>query len=191
MRRLPLLLALWLAAACATVGIGVDVQGGFEQGLESLRRQNYPAAAEHFDWVISTSGTSGPLASQALLLRTTTTLDPRNPGRDFAQAAELAVRLRDSGEGWSSAAGESLRLVATELGDAQRRVAGLEAARGVAASVSGIVQRSLAARLDSVTVDRDTLLRKVSLLEQQLAERDKVLKEKEQELERIRRIIRD
>jgi vacuolar-type H+-ATPase subunit I/STV1 len=103
----------------------------------------------------------------------------------------VASRLRDADGGWTPAAGESLRLVANELADVRQRVATLEASRDVAASVSGMVQRGLALRLDSVTIERDTLHRKVSTLEEQLAERDKQLKEKEQELERIRKIIRN
>jgi hypothetical protein len=126
-----------------------------------------------------------------LLLRTTAALDPRNPGRDLTLAADLASRLRDTNAGWTSAAGESLRLVANELTDARQRVATLEASRDVASSVSGMVQRGLALRLDSVTIERDTLLRKASTLEQQLVDRDKQLKEKDQELERIRKLIRN
>jgi hypothetical protein len=191
MRRPSLFPFLFLSAACATVGLGADVQGGFQQGLEALARQNFPAATERFDWVIRSSDSSNALAHHALLLRATSALDPRNPGRDLAQAADLASRLREADGGWTPAAGESLRLVANELTDMKQRVATLEASRDVAASVSGMVQRGLALRLDSVTIERDTLTRKVSTLEQQLAERDKQLKEKEQELERIRKIIRN
>jgi uncharacterized protein YbjT (DUF2867 family) len=191
MRRSPLLPLLCLSAACATVGLGADVQGGFQQGLEALARQNYPVARERFDWVIRSSGASDAIAHHALLLRTTAALDPRNPGRDLTLAADLASRLRDTNAGWTSAAGESLRLVANELTDARQRVATLEASRDVASSVSGMVQRGLALRLDSVTIERDTLLRKASTLEQQLIDRDKQLKEKDQELERIRKLIRN
>ncbi|MGH7501662.1 MAG: hypothetical protein ACREL7_07875 [Longimicrobiales bacterium] len=191
MRRPLLLPFLLLAAACATVGIGVDVQGGFEQGLAALSRQDYPAAAERFDWVVNTSGPSDGLAQHAMLVRTTVAMDSRNPGRDLTRAAELAAQLRDAGNAWTPAVGESLRLLATELETANKRLAHLEAARHVAASVSGMVQRGLALRLDSVTIERDTLRRKVTTLEQQLDERDKQLKEKEQELERIRKIIRN
>lgn len=191
MRRPPLLPFLWVFAACATVGLGADLQGGFQQGIEALARQNYPAAAERFDWVIRTSDESNALAHQALLLRTTAALDPRNPGRDLDQATQLASRLRDADNTWTSPVGESLRLVAEELLDARQRVATLEASRDVAASVSGMVQRGLAVRLDSVTVERDSLARANTALVQQLAERDKQLKEKEQELERIRKIIRN
>lgn len=191
MRRSPLLPLLCLAAACATVGLGADVQGGFQQGLDALARQNFPAASERFDWVIRTSDSSNSLAHHALLLRTTAALDPRNPGRDLALAADLASRLRDADGGWTAGAGESLRLLANELTDARQRVATLEASRDVAASVSGMVQRGLALRLDSVSIERDSLVRRTSNLEQQLADRDKQLKEKEQELERIRKIIRN
>jgi hypothetical protein len=179
------------ASACATVGIGPDLQGRFDRGLTELARQNYTAANQHLEWVSAASGSGDPIAPLALLVRAVAAADPRNPGRDLDRAQDLAAQLRDARHGWAPPAGESLRLIIAELESATARAAAAEAARDASLSVSSVVQRTLYSRFDSVRVQRDTLRRTVTHLEQQLADREKTLKEKEQELERIRKIVRN
>ena len=181
--------ALFVATACATFGSGPDVDDRYERGLQALLASDYTAAVREFDWVGRLRpGTS--IGQQALLLGTTAAIDPRNPGRDYAAAGLFAMRLRDAGATWTAPIGESLRLIATELASSATRIADAESARDQAFAIATGQRAHLEAQLEAIAAERDTLVRKTATLEQTLAERDKQVKDKEQELERIRKIVR-
>jgi hypothetical protein len=180
---------LMALSACATLGLGTDVQGRYERGLAALAERHFAAAIEHLDWV-SRTRPSESVGRHALLARVAAELDPRNPERDLENGARLAARLRDLDADWTRPVGESLGLISAELAAAEERITTAETVRDAAVTVSSAVQQSIASRLETVAAERDSLRRRASTLEQQLTDREKQLQLKEQELERIRKIIR-
>jgi len=188
MRRV-LLPVLFVATACATFGSGPDVDGRYERGLQAILASDYASAIRDLDWV-GRLRSDKSIGQHALLLGTAATLDPRNPGRDYAAASLFAMRLRDVGDAWTVPVGESLRLIATELASSETRIADAEAARDQAFAIATEQRAHLEKQLQAVAAERDVLAKQTAELEQTLAERDKLLKEKEQELERIRKIVR-
>jgi len=179
-------------AGCASLRPGEDNPArSLDAGLRALAAGDYPAAVQHFDRA-GLSPNAGGSGRRALLAATLARLDPRNPDRDFAAAAERAARLQnDPGAGdWDTLAGWMLAALAgdLEVADARLREAQLE--RHAAVIRAALAAQSVAARMNALTVERDTTRRRVAQLEQTLEDKDKELKEKTQELERIRRAIR-
>ncbi|MCI0432465.1 MAG: hypothetical protein L0271_02275 [Gemmatimonadetes bacterium] len=187
MRRL--LPAVFIASACATLGSGPDIEGGYERGLHALVSSDYVSAVRELDRV-GTIRPGATLGQQALLLGAVAAMDPRNPDRDFGAAAAFSVRLRDVGGTWTTPAGETLRLISTELSYSSARIADAEAARDQAFAIATEQRTLLEQRYQALAAERDDLAKKAAALEQTLAEREKLLKDKEQELERIRKIVR-
>ncbi len=183
---LPMLIA---AAACATFGSGPDIKGRYEQGLDAFTAADYGTAISHLDWVGRLRADES-IGQRASLLGVGAALDPRNPRRDFGAATAFAIRLRDSGDGWTVPLGEALRLLVTEVASAQARITDAESARDQAFSIASEQRSLLEKQLRAVAAERDALARRAATLEQTLAEREKQLKDKDQELERIRKIVR-
>ena len=212
MRRIFLLAGLAASAGCATLASAdrePEPEAQLEAGLAALEHGEYSRARSHLGWVYSTRWDE-PAGRHALLALIATDLDPRNPDRRLANAAELAARLVTQAEApaWTSPLGESLYLIALELGahDPPASADSL-AADSIPADTLALVVKtappdpraallptldgpSLPARLAAFRTERDSLAARIGALESALAERERVIKEKDEELERIRKIIR-
>jgi hypothetical protein len=143
------------------------------------------------------------LGQTALLVLLAAELDNRNPDRRLWAAADMAGRLlaAETAESWMVPLGETYYLLAMELGAAEERIAAAESARATAESARATAearqrqlpastQESVPARVGRVTTERDQARRQVEQLQQQLATRDRELRETRAELERIKRTIR-
>jgi len=194
MVRLRLLaLTLVLAVAgCATFRPGEDNPArSLEAGLNALAAGDYATARLHFDRA-GLAPESGEAGRRALLLGALARLDARNPDPDFELAAARAAAL-EAGPGvtkWEALAGNLVAGIAAELAEARARVRHAEVERHAAVAAEILASRSATARINAVVAERDAARRRTTQLEQTLAEKEKELKEKTQELERIRRAIR-
>lgn len=212
MRRIFLLAGLTASAGCAALASAdrePEPEAQLEAGLAALEHGEYSRARSHFGWVYSTHWDE-PAGLHALLALIAADLDPRNPDRRLANAAELAARLVTSDEApsWTSPLGESLYLTALELGahdlavpadsltadsiplDTLALVLDTAAPDPRVARLPTLDIPSLPARLAAVRSERDSLAARIGALESALAEREKAIREKDEELERIRKIIR-
>lgn len=212
MRRIFLLAALAASAGCAALAStdrGPEPEAQLAAGLAALEHGEYSRARSHLGWVYANHWNE-PAGRHALLALIAADLDPRNPDRRLANAAELAARLvtGDEAPAWTAPLGESLYLIALELGahDAPATADSLVADSipldtlallTEAAPLDPRIARlpildgpSLPARLAAVRTERDSLAARIGALESALAEREKAIREKDQELERIRKIIR-
>jgi chromosome segregation ATPase len=127
-------------------------------------------------------------------------MENRNPQRRLWAAAEMSARLLSIPEVPTCMVplAESYYLLAIELGAQEERVARADAARAAAEAEFAAAVRelpsstleSVPARISRITTERETLRKRVSDLEQQLATRDKDLRDTKQELERVKQTIR-
>jgi len=212
MRRIFLLAALAASAGCAALASAdraPEPEAQLAAGLAALEHGEYSRARSHLGWVYSNHWDE-PAGRQALLALIAADLDPRNPDRRLANAAELAARLvtGDEAPAWTSPLGESLYLIALELGahDPPATADSLGADSIPLDTLALLVDAapldprlarlptldglSLPARLAAVRTERDSLAARIGALESALAEREKAIREKDEELERIRKIIR-
>jgi hypothetical protein len=190
-RWFPLALALGVAG-CATFSPGEDNPArSLEAGLHALAAGDYTAARGHLDRA-GLAPKSGATGRRALLIAALIQLDPRNPDRDLSIAAQRAAALQNGPDAteWDVAAGSLLAGLVEELEDARGRVERAELERHAFAAASILAGQSGIARVNAMTAERDSARRRVTQLEQTLAEKEKELREKTQELERIRRAIR-
>jgi chromosome segregation ATPase len=83
-------------------------------------------------------------------------------------------------------------LLAMELGAAEERIAEAEAARDTAEArnLPASARESVPVRVGRITAERDQARRQAEQLQQQLAARDRELRETRAELDRIKRTIR-
>jgi hypothetical protein len=179
-------------AACAAFRPGeTSPVRSLEAGLSALAAADYSAARVHLDRAALAPG-SGDAGRRALLLAALLQLDPRNQKRDLGVAAERAAALEahPGAPPWFAMAGSLLEAAAGDLADSRSRALRAEGEREAALQASSVAADSATARLNAVAADRDAARRRVTQLEQALAEREKELREKTQELERIRRAIR-
>jgi hypothetical protein len=131
----------------------------------------------------------------ALLVLLAAELDNRNPERRLWAAADMAGRLLavEPAERWFVPVAETFYLLAVELGANEERIAAAESARATAEAARRLpatTQESVPARVGRVTAERDQARRQAEQLQQQLATRDRELRETRAELERIKRTIR-
>jgi hypothetical protein len=203
MRRAALLLALLTAGTtgCAALGLSSqpDPRAQLDQGVAALEAQDYVAARALLE-PLYRGHWQERVGQQAMLALIAIDLDNRNPDRQLWQAAEMSARLLSIPElePWLIPVGESYYLLALELGAQEERVAQADAARAAAEAQVAAVERelpasaveSVTARINRVTRERESLLRRVGELETQAAARDKELQDTKQELERVRQTIR-
>jgi hypothetical protein len=199
--RLLVLLPLLGSGGCAMLRPSdrPDPGAELELGIAALEAGDYAAASERlyplyrFYW-------KEPVGQRALLALIAAEIDPRNPGRRLWSTQDLAGSYTQipGTAGWTRPIAESFYLLAAELGAAEERLARAEAERdaatraaeGVAASTLALPGPTVPERIRNVTAQRDELQRRVQQLENDVAQRDRQLREREQELERIRRTIR-
>ena len=158
MKRTPLVLLAALGAACATLRNPDEAALHYQAGLQAAASHDFAAAIEHLE--SATLSQDPQLVQRALLLRVAVELDPRNPSRHLADAAERAMRIRDAAQ-----PGSWERLTADVL--AQAAAASLQdrddltiAETQRSAALSRVT--ALLAEVDSLTNERDTARRKAA-----------------------------
>lgn len=208
MVRTPLLLVLTVAsvAGCATLQTPEPPDRGPQllEGVAALEKQDYLRARGLLEPLYYQHWTE-PIGRQALVGLIASELDGRNPDRRLWAAADMASRLLNLPdlEPWLVPVGESFYLMAMELGAIEERRAQAESQRGDAESRSErasaaedarplplLPRPTVPSRIAQVVEEREELRREVARLNEQLAVRDRELRETKQELERIRRTIR-
>jgi hypothetical protein len=208
------LLAITGSSGCAALrgSQQPDPAAEVEAGLALLAAGDFAAAGERL-YPVYRAHWERPIGQRALLALMAAEIDPRNPDRRLWSTADMASRYLqiENVSEWTVPVAQSFYLLAVELGAAEERVARAEAERdeaeAAAARQRAAAQRSspapapasrapeftgqtVPARLGAVQAERDELRRRVQQLEGQVTQRDRQLREREQELERIRRTIR-
>lgn len=177
-----------------------EAPGKLELAVAALDERNYDAAYARLLEVVDLCG-SAPLGQQALLLMAVAELDPRNPDprRDLAAESTALLWEETYGRGWAHTLTESLYLIALRLGARNAGPADAEAAElewrvraapaGAATSYCGPAWPT---RLPPPTASapEDALPSlNGSSYPAQVAELRRRLRELEEELERVRRIV--
>jgi hypothetical protein len=182
-------------AAFASIRGAESPQAQLEAGAAAVQAQEYLRARGYLEPLFY--GRPGDrIGQQALLVLLAAELDNRNPDRRLWAAADLASRflLEEAAEPWLVPVAEAFYLVAMELGAAEERIAEAESARATAEAratrLPEVTRESVPARVGRLTTERDQARRQAEQLQQQLATRDRELREARAELERIRRTIR-
>lgn len=200
MNRAAWLLVLGVAgvAGCA-VAVGdraADPRAQLHEGAAAVEAEQYLRARGLLEPLFHERPTE-PVGQQALLVLIAAELDHRNPDRRLWAAADMAARLLDlePADTWVVPVAETYYLLAMELGAAEQRIAAAEAARATAEARASsrlpeTTRESVPARISRITTERDQARRRADQLEQQLAARDRELRDTRQELERVRRTIR-
>ncbi|MGQ0813761.1 MAG: hypothetical protein ACT4O1_04780 [Gemmatimonadota bacterium] len=181
MRRatVPVAALAFVVTSCATLTSvwRADHEQRFDAGVRAMTNGDYALAHQEMSWTAQHFGhkTEG---QRAVLLLATMEMDPRNPGRRPEVGSDLAasyLRLPEQ-EDWASPMAQTLYLIGLELG-AERAEA--ERQR----ELPRLPGPTVTARIRSVEQERDRLAKRVSALEEQLAEKDR-------ELQRIRKTVR-
>lgn len=195
MIRAPLLFVLLVAgtAGCSLLRLGgePDPETRFELGLAALTEGDLARAQEHLYWVYNHHAES-PVGRRALLVLVAAEMDPRNPARRLWAAADMSARLlsQSGPPEWAEPIAETMYLLALELGANEERIARAEAQRDSAQALPELPGPSVLAQVQALRTERDSLRRRAQALEAAVAAREKELKEKEQELERIRKTLK-
>jgi hypothetical protein len=176
-----------LLSGCATLRAPFESRGEerLEQGLEALARGDYRTAHEHLSWVVQYDA-DDKHGQQAMLALAALEMDPRNPARRIGAGADVAaayIGLQDK-PAWTLPVAQTLYLLSLELGAAEERAERAErAAERAQARLPALPGPTVTARLRSAEQERERLRGRVAELEKELAE-------KVQELERIKKTIR-
>jgi hypothetical protein len=175
-----------------------EAPGKLELAVAALDERNYDAAYARLLEVVDLCG-SAPLGQQALLLMAAAELDPRNPDprRDLAAEATALLWRETSGRGWVHTLTESLYLIALRLGARNAGPTDAEAAelewrvRAAPADASSYCAPVWSAPPAPAASGPGTGLPslKRSPYPAQVAELRRRVRELEEELERIRRIV--
>jgi hypothetical protein len=200
MRRGALLLAVSVlgTAGCAAVfgGGRPDPQALLHEGVAAVEARQYLRARALLEPLFQ-ENPADPVAQRAMIVLIAAELDNRNPDRRLWAAADMAGRLLsvDEAEPWVLPVAASYYLLALELGAAEQRVAQAEARAAEARAANArrlptSARESVPVQMGRVTSERDQARRRAEQLEQQLATRERELRETRQELDRIRRTIR-
>jgi hypothetical protein len=183
MRRATLLVT---AVACISVGCSSLWRGGgdnrFDAGVRALVMGNYAGARSDLSWVAQNNQRTEE-GQRALLILAALEMDPRNPNRRIDAGAELSasfLRL-PTREEWLEPIAQTLYLVGIELGVAEQRVEQAEQQRK--RELPKLPGPTVSARIKNIEQERDRLAKRVSTLEEQLAEKDR-------ELQRIKKTIK-
>ena len=172
-----------LLLGCATLGSSLESRGEkrLDDGLEALARGDYRTAHEHLAWVAQHYGHQRS-GQRALLTLAALEIDPRNPGRRINIGTQLAgeyLRLPEK-SAWTQPIAQTLYLLGLEMAAADSAT---EQRATEQTPLPALPGPSLTARIRAAEQERDRMARRVEALEKQLAA-------KEQELERIRKTIR-
>ncbi len=189
MRRATLLVAVsaLVLVGCATFSSAFRSRGDerFKTGIQALSNGDYNTARTDLTWVAQHYA-SDDEGQRALLILAALEMDPRNPTRRTDVGADLAasfLRLPER-DTWVDPVAQTLYLLDLELGAAEQRAEAAEAEQQRRQrELPKLPGPSVSARLRDVQAERDQLAKKVSTLEDQLAD-------KERELERIRKTIK-
>lgn len=183
MRRATLLVGATalLMAGCATIKPRQQPDGDqrFKNGLAALTAGNFPGARSEFSW-LSEHNADELVGQRALLILAALEMDPRNPERHSDVGSDLAAGFLQKGtrDTWVDPVAQTLYLLGLELG-AEERAAQQPQAR----PLPKLTGPTVTARIRTVEQERDRLTKRISALEEQLAQKDR-------ELERIRKTIK-
>jgi hypothetical protein len=162
-----------------------------EEGVEALAAQEFLRARGLLEPLMR-EWPGEPVGQQAWLVLIAAELDARNPERRLWAAADLSGRLLSGrpAEPWVVPLAETYYLLALELGAAEQRGGTAPAAGPTADGLPVLTRETVPARISRISAERDQARRQAEQLQQQLATRERELRETTQELERIRRTIR-
>ncbi len=195
MNRTPLFVTLLAAgtAGCSLLGFGGgrSPEERLQLGVTALANRDLAGAMGHLQWV-SANQWNKSIGRRAQLVAAAAELDPRNPERRLWAGADMAAKLLSPPllEPWMEPVAETLYLLSLELGANEERIARAEAERNSAQALPQLPGPSFVVQVQTLREERDILRRRVQTLEQSIAAKDKELKEKEQELERIRKTLK-
>jgi hypothetical protein len=183
-------------AGCAAFGVmrdRPDPRAQLLDGVAAVEAQEYLRARGLLE-PLARELPGDVIAQHAMLVLIAAELDNRNPDRRLWAAADMSARLlaTETVEPWVVPVAESYYLLAMELGAAEQRVAQAEARADAEARRRPPTPNteSVTARVSRAQSERDQARRQAEQLQQQLATRDRELRETRQELERIKRTIR-
>ncbi len=176
-----------LLVGCATLKAPLESGGEkrFEEALAALARGDYRSAHEGFSWVAQ-NDRDDDHGRRALLILAALELDPRNPERRIGSGTDVAASYLTLTErpAWTNPLAQTLYLLGLELGAAEERVEKAEReAERAASRLPSLPGPSVSARIRTIEQERERLSKRVETLEKQLSD-------KEQELERIKKMIR-
>lgn len=193
MTRAALFAAVGLTtiAACATLRPAKpsDNDLRFTNGVKALNAGDFATAESSLNAVVQ-AGTAEAVNQRALLVLAAAQMDPRNPNRKTESGAQLAARFlrlpeRDD---WVDPIAQTLYLLGLELGQAEDRADRAEQqaqqAKQQQRELPKLTGPTVTARIKAVEQERDRLAKRVSSLEDQLAQ-------SQRELERIKKTIKN
>lgn len=162
-----------------------------EAGLAALARGDRNIAHEQIQ-PVSTEHWGEPVGHRATLVLAAAELDPRNPARRLWVGADLSAQLlsHHATPPWMEPVAETLYLLSLELGANEEQLARTEAQRDSAQALPRLPGPSFMVQLESLSSERDRARRRAAQLEAALAAKEKELKDKEQELERIKKTLK-
>jgi hypothetical protein len=168
-----------------------DPEERFELAVAALADRDLAHAREQLRYLYETYPDEA-IGRRAALVLAAAELDPRNSDRQLRAGADVAARLlvQPASPEWMTPVAETLYLVALELGAAEDQIRLAQAQRDSLKNLPQLPGPSFVAQLDKVSTERDSLRHRVRGLEQTLAAKEKQLKEREQELERIRKTLK-
>lgn len=202
--RTPLLVLVTAAlAGCAVMGRGpkgATPDSELARGVAALVAQDYASARAILE-PLYRAHYMDKTGQRALMLLTTSELDPRNAGRRLAVGSEYARMMLtkgDSTDTWQRPLAETLYLLSQELGGHEDELASAEAARQRAQQNAAALQRKLPqstreswpAQVKKIKDDRDALSKRVEQLQATIRAKDRDLAEATQELERIKKTLK-
>lgn len=174
-----------LLAACATVSSRTSTPNDrYNAGMKALAVNDFKTAEQHFTWLAEHAGAEA-IGRRALLILSALQLDPRNSVRRAESGSALAARYLNAPgrETWADPVALTLYLLGSELGEAEDRADRAEAQTQLARQLPRLPGPTVMARIRAVEQERDKLAKRVSSLEEQLAQ-------SQRELERIRKTIK-
>jgi hypothetical protein len=183
------LIAAIVAAGCAALASRPPVHDPEAEVLYAVRawRAGDYRAGRDALLRVANGQADRPLGRHALLALAAAELDPRNPNRRVDMASSLAARylhLADSTD-WAAPVAETIYLLALEFGAPPGDSLPKLPTRPIATRLDelAVAYDSLSREWETLLATRDSLARHIDTLERRLAER-------ELELERIRRTLR-
>jgi len=201
MRRAALVaLAAAGLSGCAAVswvrgGDDMDPDDRLTAGAQAVQAREYarawsllePLTKEHAD---------DEVGQAAMLTLVAMELDQRNVERRLWAGADIAARLLNVPElePWIVPVAESFYVLANELGAQEQRIQQADSALAVAEarvrSLPRAPEQTVPGRISQIAGERDSARRQAEQLQQQLAAKDRELRETKAELERIKRTIK-
>lgn len=162
-----------------------------EAGLAALQRGDRGIAHEQIQ-PVSTEHWGEPVGHRATLVLAAAELDPRNPTRRLWVGADMSARIlsHHATPPWMEPIAETLYLLSLELGANEEQLARTEAQRDSAQALPRLPGPSFMVQLETARGERDRARRRAAALEATLAAKEKELKDKEQELERIKKTLK-